>query len=588
MQIEIVNMGVTYLCRGIKGLILSRAAHGTVLSHQASPAERHSAPVLQHRWLFTLNVRVALSRVKNDILNGWKEIAGYLGRDRRTVERWEKQRGLPVRRVPGAGRASVYALISELDEWLANSKVSEPNPEDAEPAQVPGQAPRADSQPGLAPESARSAPVDSVAGTSVAGAKDELFGANAGTEAEQGRRHAETPRTTAIFQENLPVKRQGLRSGWIVAWIFVAGLILFFVLALPAVRRHLSPIVVGPKTTTEMSRATTALHHHSQVKGVDDLYLEGIYSYEQRTPESLERAQQDFESAITKDPNYAPAYAGLADTYSLLREYYVMPNDEAFTKAKVAAQRAVALDPTLSEAHASLGFIDFFWSWDARNAEREFRTAIADDPSSAHAHHWYGSMLTHEGRYREALDQLDIAQRLEPTSAAILSTRALALGLSGHRDEAFELLEGIINESPGVSAPHEIFAIVSRVEPADFGRYLEEMRRAGELRHSDEILQVSAAGEGALHSGGEHAMWRAMLATEEKLHPGAADRTYLMVDAEAALGLADAAFASMNQLAQRHEPDVLGVAMDPTLVPLRSDRRFSQLLESMGLPNTLQ
>jgi tetratricopeptide (TPR) repeat protein len=506
-----------------------------------------------------------VNRVKNDILNGWKEIAGYLGRDRRTVERWEKQRGLPVRRVPGAGRASVYALISELDEWLANSNITEASLADTEQESPPAQAALYGGERG-----------------------DEPFGADSNAWPNEGQSAAAMHEPVTALQKSTPLSRYGIRSGWLVAWTFLAGLILFFVLALPAVRRHLSPIVESPKPNTEINRATNALHHHSQVAGVDDLYLEGIYSYEQRTPESLERAQQDFESAIQKDPDYAPAYAALADTYSLLREYYVMPNEEAFTKAKAAAQHAVALDTTLSDAHASLGFIDFFWSWDAASAEREFRTAIADDSSSAHAHHWYGSMLTHEGRYQEALDQLDIAQKLEPTSAAILSTRALALGLSGHRAEAVELLEGVINESPGVSAPHEIFAIVSRVEPADFGRYLEEMRRAGELRHSDEMLQVAAAGEGALHSAGEHAMWTAILATEEKLHPGSADRTYIMVDAEAALGRDDAAFASMNQLAQRHEPDVLGVAMDPTLAPLRRDRRFGHELQVLGLPDLAQ
>ena len=527
-----------------------------------------------------------MNRVNNDILNGWKEIAGYLGRDRRTVERWEKQRGLPVRRVPGQGRASVYALISELDEWLASSKASEANPADAEPWQEPRESSGADSPSAFALRGQESPPAPD--GLSSRGQGDQPLAAGSNAGSNEGRPAPAMADPVAAFQKITPLSRHGIGSGWIVAWIFLAGLTLFFVLALPAVRRHLNPVLETPKLNPQTNRAMAALHHHSHVAGVDDIYLEGIYSYEQRTPESLERAQQDFESAIQKDPNFAPAYAALADTYSMLREYYVMPNQEAFTKAKAAAQRALALDPTLSDAHASLGFIDFFWSWDAASAEREFRTAIADDPSSADAHHWYGSMLTHEGRYQEAMEQLDIAQQLEPTSAAIVSTRALALGLSGHRAEAVELLDGVINESPGVSAPHAIFAIVSRVKPADFGRYVDEMRRAGELRQSDEMLQVAAAGEAALHSGGEHAMWAAILATEERLHPGSADRTYLMVDAEAALGHVDAAFADMNQLAQRREPELMGVVMDPTLAPLRRDQRFGQLLATMGLPNTLQ
>ena len=326
------------------------------------------------------------------------------------------------------------------------------------------------------------------------------------------------------------------------------------------------------------------LAYRSQVSGVDELYLQGIYSYEQRSPESLGRALDDFSGAIAGDPDYAPAYAALANTYNLLREYSVMPDAEAYPKARAAAEHAVALDPRLPDAHASLGFIDFFWSWDTVSAEREFRTALALDPSSALAHHWYGSMLTHEGRYAEAIEQLNLAQRLEPTSAAILSTRALALGLSGHRGEAVDMLQSLISESPGVSSPHAILSTLSKVEPQDPARFLFEMRRAAELRHSDEMLRVDAAAEPALRSGGESAMWTAILVTEVQLHPGASNRTYLMAEAETALDRHDAAFADLTQLAQRHDPTAMGVILDPTLAPLRRDKRFDQLIASMGLP----
>jgi tetratricopeptide (TPR) repeat protein len=552
----------------------------------------------------------SVSQVKKDILNGWKEIAAYVARDRRTVERWEKLRGLPVRRMPGEGRATVYALISELDEWLASSKPDETEVENADPARTGSRTIGSGASedgvvvPGAGAGSAAQA--QSFAGNPQAGT--ELFAAN--TEPRENgaaEAAAEAQIATKIKGRNsAAVWREAGRWEQIASWTLLAGLGLYIVLALPAVRRglHFGPGPNGASSGAASGGASKGLgesgsgqtsgaalgapgsapREHSQVAGVDDLYLAGVYSLEQRTPESLEHAEQDFASAIQKDAHYAPAYAGLADTYVLLREYYVMPDEEAYTKAKTAAEQAIALDPGLSEAHASLGFIDFFWTWDAASAEREFRTAIADDPSQAHAHHWYGSMLTHEGRYQVAMEQLNIAQRLEPTSAAILSTRALALGLSGHRTEAVEMLEGLINESPGVSSPHAILAIVSRVEPQDLGRYLDEMRRAGELRHSNEMLQVAAAGEPALRSGGERGMWTAMLATEEKLHPGNANRTFLMAEAETALGNDDAAFADLNQLAQRHDGEVMGVIIDPTLAPLRRDRRFRQLLEAVGLP----
>jgi tetratricopeptide (TPR) repeat protein len=552
-----------------------------------------------------------VSQVKKDILNGWKEIAAYVARDRRTVERWEKLRGLPVRRMPGAGRATVYALISELDEWLASSKPDETEAEDAdERLAVEAFAENGKSSLENGRPEEKTLGKD---GLSRGGLEEQGLGKESGSGAAPGfdaaaRDFATEAETRAATKRNdkksAAVLPEAARWERIASWMLLAGLGLYIVLALPGVRRDLN-FGLGPRGSSSGASSGgtsagqtsgggasgagsggsgSALRAHSQVPGVDDLYLAGVYSLEQRTPESLERAEQDFASAVAKDGHYAPAYAGLADSYILLREYYVMPDEEAYTKAKAAAEHAIALDPGLSEAHASLGFIDFFWTWDAAAAEREFRTAIADDPAQAHAHHWYGSMLTHEGRYEEAMEQLNIAQRLEPTSAAILSTRALALGLSGHRGEAVDMLEGLINESPGVSSPHAILAILSRVEPADLGRYLEEMRRAAELRHSDEMLQVAAAAEPALRSVGERGMWTAILATEEKLHPGSANRTFVMAEAETALGRYDAAFADLNQLAQRHNGEVVGVIIDPTLAPLRRDRRFGQLLESVGLP----
>ena len=527
-----------------------------------------------------------MSQVRKDILNGWKEIAGYVCRDRRTVERWEKQRGLPVRRMPGAGRATVYALITELDEWLENSK-----PDGAELAadgRTSDLASDSDSEPGSrlgSPPHSERGQV-SAAGTSGSGVEHLLdLSATAGkSRLEEAGSAPATPEMRPASAEKAGARLTSGRSRQEVAGVTIAVAAgLLFVLTLPVVRSHAKPAVELPKFSSNSGERNSAVPYRSQVSGVDDLYLRGIYSYEQRTPESLERSEEDFSSAIAKDPNYAPAYAALANTYNLLREYSVMPEQEAYPKARTAAEHAIALDPRLPEAHAALGFIDFFWSWDAVNAEREFRTALTLDPSSAHTHHWYGSMLTHEGRYAEAIEQLNIAQRLEPTSAAILSTQALALGLSGRRIEAVDMLQDLISESPGVTSPHAILGILSRVEPRDSARFLYEMRRVAELRHSDEMLQVASAAEPAFRSGGEVAMWSAILATEERLHPGASNRTYLMADAETALGRYDAAFADLTQLVRRRDPAMIGAIVDPTLSPLRRDPRFGQLIALMGL-----
>jgi hypothetical protein len=352
-----------------------------------------------------------VSQVRKDILNGWKEIGGYVCRDIRTVERWEKQRGLPVRRVPGAGRATVYALISELDEWLEKSRPEEAEPAangmEGEGAAIPvSQFETEASSPGVEAKAVELAgDWQLTAGVAVESQAIESNLEQGGAVVANADLGSGTPKAARFW---LRLDRRRIVAGFTIA--VAVGLLC--VLALPLVQSHANPTVERSKYTSESGETNSQVPYRSQVAGVDDLYLKGIYFYEQRTPESLGKAREDFSEAIERDSNYAPAYVGLANTYLLLREYSVMPDPVAYPKAKRAAEHAVALDPKLASAHASLGFIDFFWSWDTAAAENEYKTALTLDPSSVLAHHWYGSMLTHEGRYKEAIEQLDIAQRL--------------------------------------------------------------------------------------------------------------------------------------------------------------------------------
>jgi tetratricopeptide (TPR) repeat protein len=518
-----------------------------------------------------------LGHVRRDILNGWKEIGGYVSRDIRTVERWEKQRGLPVRRVPGAGRATVYALTSELDEWLESTRS-----EDPQKSALVLKGSSSDASPAIgATRSANRCPqanaIDVDAAGSISPKASDYIAANSAA-ASSG------PVVDVSLRGLFPTEHG--RQRWIAASTIAVAAGLLCLLVSPVIRSHAKSISQAAPHRMAISEDTPRSPYRSPVPGVDDLYLRGIYSYEQRTPESLQRSLEDFSAASAKDPSYAPAYAGLANTYNLLREYSVMPDAEAYPKARQAAEHAIALDPSLPEAHASLGFIDFFWYWDGVSAEHEFHRALALNPNSVLAHHWYGSMLMHQGRLSEAIEQLNTAQRLEPTSAAVLSTRALAIGLDGHRGEAVDMLQDIINVTPGVSSPHAILATLSAVEPRDPARYLIEMKRSAELRHASEPLEVATEAADAYGAGGERRMWTTILATEERLHPGATNRTYLMAESEAALGRNDTAIADLTELAAQHDSAMIGIAIDPTLVPLHRDQRFVRLVATVGLPPT--
>jgi Tfp pilus assembly protein PilF len=492
-----------------------------------------------------------LTKSKSEILQGWKEIAAYVSRDERTVKRWEKQRGLPVRRMPGSGRANVYAVVADVDAWLSTT------PATAEPMQA----------------------------DDADGGEDELSQSEIGPEAG-GLDRASLREVVPAAEPAGAVPSAHLKSsqGWWKPVAIAAG---FVILAAAAVfvLRAAHPHPTAQQTSDTASRAgqvAARATYSSPVPGVDELYLRGVYSYEKRTPESLNVALQCFNSAIEKDPKYAPAYAGLANTYNLLREYSVMPAADVFSKARAASERAIALDPKLPQAHAALGFTLFFGYWETAQAEQEFKTAIALDPSASLAHSWYGSILTHEARYTEALEQLDVAYRLQPSSAAIASSRAFALGLSGHRDEGAALLQEMIDQDRDVSSAHLRLAFLSLVSPREIPQYLDANRRQAEIIHSKDYLALFALAERVYRSRGETAMWQAIIREERLRHPSGPTRR--VADAEAALGENDAAFADIETMVKQRELNMIGLRMNPLFAGLRSDPRFERIAQEIGLP----
>jgi tetratricopeptide (TPR) repeat protein len=468
-----------------------------------------------------------------DHLQGWKEIADYLNRDERTAKRWEKQRGLPVRRIPGEGRANVYVIVSELEGWLAAGE-------------------RASST----------------------SAVETSFKDSTDSDAE----------LTEVI-----LKRDGGESGdlsvmqrWFWQMLVVCGACICLVAVGIYVYRTSHVLAKSGSLSSKLPLVSTS--SGSSRADVEELYLEGVYLYEERTPASLEHARRSFEEAISKDPKYAPAYAGLANTYLLSREYSTTPSEEAYAKAREAAERAIALDPNLAEAHAALGFVDFFSLWDEAAATKEFETAIRLDPQCAIAQHWYGSMLTHEARYPEALEHLNLAQRLNPASPAILAIKALALGLDGHRNEAIDMLQALTSKGFDAASPHRILAILSLVEPRDVARYLDELRRVAELRKDQESLTTLAIATEAYHRAGEQAMWAAILEREKKLHPSPEHPTRSMAEAEAALGHDDEAIRELTLLAEQRDLDIVGLAINPLFVELQNNPKFQEVFTATGLP----
>ena len=184
-----------------------------------------------------------------------------------------------------------------------------------------------------------------------------------------------------------------------------------------------------------------------------DAYLKGRYHWNRRTEEGIRQAIVYFQEAIRKDPGYALAYSGLADSYTLLGFYYESPRT-ALPQARAAAERALELDDSLGEAHASLAVVRSIYDWDFAEAEREFLRAIELNPTYETAHHFYSGTLVHTGRFDEAVEQMRIAAELDPLSRIINVMYGQSLGYAGRFEDGDEQLRKTLELDPSWAIGH--------------------------------------------------------------------------------------------------------------------------------------
>ena len=178
-------------------------------------------------------------------------------------------------------------------------------------------------------------------------------------------------------------------------------------------------IVAKLRSTSFADVLTIPADHHTENVDAYGLYLRGRYAWNKRTSEGVTEGIKYFEEAIAVDPSYALAYTGLADSYALHIDYRNVPVHEGFEKAKFYARKAIELDDTLAEAHASLAWSLFIYDWDWDGAEKAFRRAIELDPRYATAHQWYAFMLASQGKFDEALLEAHTAQENDPASVSV-------------------------------------------------------------------------------------------------------------------------------------------------------------------------
>jgi len=321
--------------------------------------------------------------------------------------------------------------------------------------------------------------------------------------------------------------------------------------------------------------------HYTESNEAYQLYLKGRFYWNKRTAEALKKSIEYFNQAIDRDPRFALAYAGLADCYVVPANR--LPPREAMPKAKAAAIRALELDETLAEAHASLGRVLAAYDWDWTSAEKEYKRAIELNPRYAVAHQWYGGYLAVMGRSDEAIAERKRAVELEPLSPIINFELGLAFYFARDYDRAIEQFQKTLELDQNFPAAHNYLPAAYEQK----GMYTEavaEFKKAILLTGGSE-WSISRAGLGHLYAvTGKKSEARTVLdelkQTSKQEYLPASSIALIYVG----LGEKDQAFAWLDKAYEQRAFQMQWIKIEPRWDGLRSDPRFEDLMRRMGFP----
>jgi TolB-like protein len=308
------------------------------------------------------------------------------------------------------------------------------------------------------------------------------------------------------------------------------------------------------------------------------LYLKGRYFWNRRTGENLKKALAYFEQAAEKDPSYALAYAGMADTCFLIPVYAAGTPQEYLPRARAAAQKAVELDDTLAEAHTSLAYA-FFFDFERAQSVKEFDRAISLNPNYATAHQWYGrGPLAMVGEFDKAITEEKRALELDPVSPIINAELGTVYTLARRYDEAITQLRNTVETYPEFYWGHRFLGWAFELNAAN-GEAIAEYHKAFELNDDPVVLAMLAHAEASIGKQGEARHILAQLTEEAKARYVSA---YAFAVIYLALGEKDQALDWLEKAAREHAgPNINLIKVDPYLDPLRGDPRFEALVSKI-------
>ena len=335
-------------------------------------------------------------------------------------------------------------------------------------------------------------------------------------------------------------------------------------------------------TGEEKKRLTKRYTENAEAYG---LYLKGRYHWNKRTGEDIQKGIGYFQQAIEKDPTYALAYAGLADSYAILYQYAGLPSSETFPKAKAAALKALEIDDTLAQAHAALAWTHDHFDWDFSAAEKEYRRAIELDPKYPTAHQWYSLFVSELGRHEEAIAESERAYELDPLSPVISAARAYVFIDARQYDRAIEAGRKTLELDKGFSQALLNLGLALEQEKKMYPEAIAAMEEAVRLSGRS-IHAVASLGHAYAISGRRE---EAMRLIEEL--KGWSERGFdplaNIALVHAGLGQNDEAMRWLEKAYQAHSAWLIFLApkVSPRWDPLRSDARFQDLLRRIGFPS---
>lgn len=312
-----------------------------------------------------------------------------------------------------------------------------------------------------------------------------------------------------------------------------------------------------------------------------NLYLQGRYHLNQRTDEGLHKAVEFFEKAIVEDAQFALAHSGLADAYSLLSHYGVLEPAKVWTKAASAAAAAVMLDANSAEAHTSLAHVKATQDWDWSGSEREFHLAIGLDPAYATAHHWYAmSCLVPTGRANDALEEMRLAQSLDPVSSIVARDLAVIHVYRRDYEAALDQCDHTIELNPHFSPAYWALGFIQE-QRTDLDEAIAAFQRAIDLSPNSPRMHAALARTKAL--AGDRSTAAALLKKLEAMAKHRYVSPFEFAAIHFALGKTDLAFRNLAQACSERAFDMLALQVDPRFETFKADERFQAIVLEIGL-----